>query len=150
MLIRSYPANGLNSFNLSFPCRILKYIRKYEITFAERRRNYLELCLFDILVLFHLIFHVGNVSQLNYFSFILASWDVLKMSFFSWLPCQSLLVSITVQAMGSPNQASSTPPPLPPPPPRPRSPRPPSLAFQGVPVLHVEGSAKHHGNSLNL
>lgn len=90
MLIRSYSANGLNSFNLSFPCRSLKYIRKYEITFAERTRNYLGLCLFDILVLLHLIFHVRNISQLNYCSFLLASWDVLKMSFFSWLPCQSL------------------------------------------------------------
>lgn len=35
---------------------------------------------------------------------------MLKMSFFSWLPCQPFLVSITIPAVGCPNQAAPRPP----------------------------------------
>lgn len=71
------------------------------------------LCLFGILLLLRLIIHDRDVPELNHFSFILATQDMLKMPFFPGSPaspsCQHYR---RCSGMPSPSCLHFSPPPL--------------------------------------
>lgn len=56
--------------------------------------TYLTLCLYDILVLLHLIILVRNVSELNYFSFILTTKTCWKCPSFPGSPASPFLSAL--------------------------------------------------------